>query len=791
MKLQNIIITLLCFISSISFSQSITGKITNQNNLAINNAEIKILNSDTRTFSNSDGNFTLSTTKQNFSIQIIADKYASKIVAVDSKTNSVLNIILENNDNVLDEVVVTANKQEEGLKNIQGAVSSLSSKTIQNSRIVDLSGLTGIIPNYIYQELGSGFTAIQSIRGIQVFSNNPAISTYIDDVNNLDIIANGIVLSDIDRIEVLRGPQSTLFGRNAMGGVVNIFTKKPTNKLSGFTEIENGNFGLQRYSAGIRTPIINNKLYFGINGVFQKKEGYLINSIAGTTSTDTSLNGKPIGGEENTYGNAFLKWLVSPKFSLTANVKLQKDWSNNSGYMVSQTNDIVGFQNPRTINLTRIERHQRNFKNYSLIAKYEANKFNLTSITAFQQISFSYKDLDFPGIYHTFYNTAIGETLPPQDVITQELRINSTDKTNKIQYTAGLYGFKQIGFEPTANLAFENSPTDFTIFRNKSDNKGYAVFGEMSYKLTNKFKLTGGARYDLEDRKSIFNGFGDATFINGVFTFVNPDTEKSAKYSSFSPKAALSYQFNENSNIYASYTKGFRAGGINASVLPAGVNQEFNPEYSDNFEIGYRNSFWKKRASFSATAFSINWNALQLNNLVAPFTYAIENVGNAFSRGIELEATILPSKGWQFDVSYAINDAQYKPFDLKRVDFGSGIETATAIGGNKLSNAPKTTLFVAGQYAIQTSEDFGLVFRAEFRNIGAYYTDIQNSIYQPTYMLINTRFGITYKNYGLYMWTKNLNNAVYTIYGSGDTTFGRSVRMAEPNTVGVTLNAKF
>jgi iron complex outermembrane receptor protein len=187
----------------------------------------------------------------------------------------------------------------------------------------------------------------------------------------------------------------------------------------------------------------------------------------------------------------------------------------------------------------------------------------------------------------------------------------------------------------------------------------------------------------------------------------------------------------------------------------------------------------------------INWQDLQFSNLVAPTTYSMENVGDAYSKGIELEANVIPVKGLQLDFAYAINDAEYKDFDLKRINFASGSVIITPIGGNKLSNAPKTTFYTAAQYSIETSEKVNLLFRVEFRNIGGYYTDIQNSLYQPTYHVVNTRFGLGYKNYGLFLWTKNLTNEHYLLYGSSDTSLRRSSVAAMPSQIGVTLSAKF
>lgn len=700
----------------------------------------------------------------------------------------------------LEEVLVTANKREESIIKVNTSVTSLSSKKIEDTRTWGLSGFTALVPNYNYQELGVSFQQIQSIRGIQVFSENPAVSTYIDDVNNIDILANGFAFTDIERIEILRGPQGTLYGRNAMGGVVNIITKKPTNQTNGFAETSFGNLGLQRYSTGIKTPIIKDKLYFGLNGLYQTQDGFLKNDITGTSATDTNLNGKSVGGEKNLYGNMFLKWLVSNRFQLTLNLKGQQDKSNNSGFMVSQFSDTYAFANPDVINLSRIQNHERNILNTSLVAKYNADKFTITSISALQTISFGFKDLDFPGIYHSYYDGKIGELLPPQKVWSQELRINS-HSDSKFQYTAGVYAFTQKGYEPTTNTAYELSDAEAAAFglpsgtylinRNRSNNSGLAGFGEMSYQLTNKLKATVGLRYDYEKREATFNGFGDAMLFNGVVTEINPNITSNGNYSAISPKFSVNYSVNELSNIYATYTRGFRAGGINASSLPEGVRQTFDPEYSNNYEIGYKSYLLNKKLSIGASAFLIQWKDLQFYNLVAPFTYARENVGNAQSAGIEIEVSALPAKGLQLDGSFGFNPTEYKGFDLKRVNFGTGVETTTAIGGNKLSNAPTHTLFLGAQYEYSINTKLKAILRGEIRNLGKQYTDIQNQIEQPSYTLLNSRIGLTYDKYSLFIWGQNLNNERYLAYGNPDSSFGRQSRMAQPRTFGITLSAKF
>ncbi len=771
--------------NTINAQDLIKGRVSDASGNPIPYANIQVLNSIIGTATNKDGNFEIQLPASARILKISAIGYATRTHTIGGETN--LAIVLIDAAEQLNDVVVTAQKREEKLVEIPISVSSLNAEKVTDTRTWGLSGLTALVPNYLYQEAGVGFQAIQSIRGIQVFSENPAVGTYVDDVNSLDILANGFALNDIERIEVLRGPQGTLFGRNTMGGVINITTKQPTAKTSGFVEIGAGNLNLQRHSFAIKTPL-SKHLFFGVNGLYQDREGFWENDASLALEPDPTLDGKTVGDERNLYGNFYLKWLPSERFWTTLNVKIQQDRSDASGFFVSQPNETVAFENPDKIYLSRIGQHERTIVNSSLSLKYMANKVNLTAISTYQRIGLSFQDIDFPGFYHSFFDDEIGEKLPPQEVFSQEFRAQSAND-GKLQYTAGAYGFTQVGYEPTTNLAFETGPESYAVFRNRSDNRGIALFGEVRYAFTKVLELTAGLRYDDERREARFNGFGDAVFENGMVVNNVPDTTLIGNYNALSPKLALSYLIGKNSSVYGSYNRGFRAGGINAQRLPDRVAQTFNPEFSNNYEIGYKIA--KKRWSLRSSFFYIDWTDIQFFNLVAPFTFARENVGSASSLGLELEIAAVPLKGLQLDASVGLTETEYRDFELIRVDFTTGEESVTQISGNSLSNAPGHTLFLGAQFTQPLSKEFTLVTRGEFRNIGRFYTDIQNDLEQPAYSLVNARLGVTFKKYSLFLWGQNLTDTTYLSFGAPDTSFSRTTRSAAPATYGLTLTANF
>ncbi|UII74501.1 TonB-dependent receptor [Flagellimonas sp. HMM57] len=761
-------------------------------------ANIKVLNSDLGTATDKDGIFSLELAASSNTLIVSAIGYATQYLVIEEESE--INIMLLEATTVLGDVVVSARKREETLVSSPISVSFLNSKAIEDTQTRDLGGLTAIVPNYLYQEAGVPFQAIQSIRGIQVFSENPAVATYIDDVNQLDILANGFALTDIERIEVLRGPQGTLFGRNAMGGVINIVTKQPGNKTEGFGEIGFGNLNLQRHSFGLRTPLIANKLFFGFTGLFQDRNGYWENDASLASVPNPSLDGETVGDYRNLYGNLSLKWLASKRLTFSLNVKSQKDWSNASGFFVSQPNEEIAFENPDKIYLSRLGSHNRNIVNTALVAKYFGRNHTLSSITTYQNIVLAFEDIDFPGFFHSFVDGEIGEKLPPQEVWSQEFRINSIETDSNWQYTGGLFGFTQNAFEPSTNIANELTDTEADFFqlprgtnlisKNEGFNRGLAVFGEFSVKLNEQLEFTGGLRYDYEEREATFNS--NIIFLNGDFIEPNPEITEKGDYSAISPKAAISFTPNENSNIYASYTRGFRAGGINAQRLPEGIDQTFDPEYSNNFELGYKVSSPDNRFRLGAAAFYIDWTDIQFFNLIAPSTFARENVGDARSMGLELETSYIPVNGLQLDASFGYTKTEYQGFLLRRTDPENQEEVLTDISGNSLGNTPEYTFFLGTQYTASLSKGLKGTLRGEVRSLGNYYTDIQNTLEQPSYTLLNARATLEFKNYTLAFWGQNLTDKTYLAFGNADTSFGsRNVRTAAPLTFGSTLTYRF
>ena len=821
-KMGKIILLIsLLFIPGMSLAQQFEGIVRSQEGEGVGFATIAVLNTNRGTVADAGGNFSLTLSPGAYQLEIKAVGFAAKIEKINFPDQASITIILNESTGKLNEVVVTAQKTEENIIEAPVSVTAIDAAKIQDTRTWELANLTGLVPNYNYAQLGTGYQQLQSIRGVQVFSDDPAVATYIDGVNALDIVSNGFQLMDIERIEVLKGPQGTLYGRNAMGGVINIITKRPTNRQSGFFEASVGNLGLQRYGVGYRQPLVEDKLFMGVSGQFQRRQGYFTNDRTGTAQEGSDIDGQRVGDEDSFYGNLFLTWLPSDKFKATLNLKGQSDNSpEGSAFFTRVADEETAVANPDKIFLERLGSSERNIVNSSLDLSYYADNFTFSSITSFQAIRTAFKEIDFGGLNTaSFYDNTLGGT-NPQNVFSQEFRISSANPEGKLQYTAGIFYFSQDNGTTTGNFAtvydagqfsaigFDN-PEIRVAAQNNGENRGFAFFGQITYDLSQKLGVTAGLRYDNEQRETAFSttilddrnaAITDEAILNALsdlFIANNaPEETVDGNFDAFSPKVTLSYKPSPNASIYAGYTRGFRTGGVNP-VSAAGLFdpslQTFDPETSDNFEMGYKTSLFDRKVFLAASMFYISWSDLQYFSRFPSGDFVTNNVGDARSSGIELEVNAIPVKNLEVDMSVGINDTEYKDFVLGSFDFSTFEPVEVPISGNQLAVAPTHTIFLGAQYKIPLSNKLSLVLRGEWRNIGDQFFDIENTLEQPAYSLFNTRVGFTSGWFEAFFWVQNLADERYIGFGTPITTggFGRSTLMAPPRTLGVTLTTKF
>ena len=306
----------------------------------------------------------------------------------------------------------------------------------------------------------------------------------------------------------------------------------------------------------------------------------------------------------------------------------------------------------------------------------------------------------------------------------------------------------------------------------------------MSYAITEKLTATAGLRYDYEHKK--LTGLNEF-MMNGSAPIVDQnDTTGKANFKALSPKVSLAYAITDKNNVYATYNRGYRAGGLtpvgsDRSVLPLVA---YKPEYSNNIEIGSKNVFLDNRLSVNVSAFYIKLTDAQVPVLVLPDAVTItRNAGKLTSKGVELELSTKPVNGLSIDYNFGYTDAKYTSLQLPN-------DGATVnLNGNRQIYTPELTSMFAPQYTYELDKNtkLNLVARGEWVFIGNQFFDLGNQIQQKGYNLFNAKLGVTSKRFDLFVWGRNLGDKTYVDYAYD---FG-AAHLGNPRTYGVTLTGKF
>jgi iron complex outermembrane recepter protein len=774
---------LTCF--HICQAQHFIGKTISEKGIIIRGATVHVLNTDVSIISDEAGIFSIPPLPNgNYSLEVSAIGFArieKKIQIPQSEDTLVVSLPFSTTQ--LDAVVVTAEKKESDNQIVPISITSLSSREVEAYRLWANKDLKGIVSNMYAADPGDGRNVI-SIRGITSTSYDPAVVTYIDGVPQFTLDTYIPQLFDVDHIEVLKGPQGTLYGRNALGGVINITTKQPDDQIRASFELSSGNYGLERYTFIFSAPLIKGKLWLGAAGMYEGSLGYYTNDF----------NNSYFDQQYRDADNIYLKYLLNTKWSFTMNLK--NLWNHNKGAFPLNPTVESAFAKPYHLDQNAIGEMVDNTLNTSLQIRHTGSKMDFSSLTAYQSNYRYYKspvDGDFSPLDIISIVNDYGKNWNKVSAWTEELRLSSaTAAVSPLKWAVGSYLFLQKapnkqGVHFGADAALAGSPdSNYTIINTAQiKNQGAAFYGQLEYALSNHFSAVAGLRYDYQQSNAEVSGLylPDGS-INGFPT--QPDTSGKTTYHALSPMFSFSFHPDDHAHIYVSYNRGFRTGGL--TQLSSDPSQPplypYQPEYSNNYELGLKSNYFTNRLHANFAIFYNTVQSVQIPTLILPDAITvIKNAGGLDSKGFEAELQGLVLPGLELTYHFGYTHATYTSGKL------SSNGNAVDLDGKRQVFTPDMTSMGVMQYSFKLPKPIGVnaFIRGEWYYFGKQFFDLSNLQEQSSYQLLNASVGITYSFFSISAWLRNITGTQYVAYAYD---FG-AARLGDPYTYGVNMKFKF
>lgn len=660
----------------------------------------------------------------------------------------------------LGEIVIKASKDNVTYKRIPASVSVISSGIIENNEIKNLRDVTGTAPNFYMPDYGSKLTSPVYIRGIGSRINSPSVGLYVDYVPYFEKAAFDFDFFDVKRIEVLRGPQGTLFGRNTMGGIVNIVTTSPMDYQGTHLNVSAGNYGTYLANAANYGKIGNN-LGYSLALNYLHNDGFYVNDYTGKTVD--RLNS--IGARNR------LIYEVSKKFTIENIAGFEK--SNQGGYPYSVYNDTL--KAAERINYNQYSSYNRDLFSDALLLKYSGDNFEVVGTSSYQYLNDLQKiDQDFTSDSLFF----IVQT-QRQNMISQEVVARSKG-AHKYNWLFGGYAFFQ-GFDNVVDVDDYAHKLNYTkTYDHKID--GYAIFHQSSFNdfIIKGLTITGGLRIDAE--KDVLD-YNYVRTLKGKFASLADTVYPSLRSLQLIPRMALNYKAGMN-NIYAVVARGYKTGGFN-STFERPEDLTFNPEYSWNYEAGVKSNLFKNLIYADLAFFYIDWTHQQIYQTVPSGRGSmLKNAGHSSSRGLEFSVRTAPVKGFEFTLAYGYTRAKFHSYV---------VDTTTNYNGRYLPYVPGNTISLQASKLIKVRNSSLLDeirISALYRGAGKIYWNEKNNASQDYYGLLDGKISFTRKTLQFDIWAKNILNTDYNSFYF--TALGHNyVQTGKPMQLGVNLGIKF
>lgn len=688
------------------------------------------------------------------------------------------------------EILVTALRRTESLQDVPASITAFNAKSIEAAGIVRPADFIGLTPNVNLVQTQNAGTTFVIIRGItQARNSEPSVAVVVDGVQQVNAAQFNQELVDIEQIEVLKGPQGALYGRNAIGGAIIITSKAPTDELSGkFTGgIDNG-FGYFA-RANLSGPIAEN-LKFRIASTWYDTNGFIPNTFLNEDADPFR--------EFNLRGN--LLWTPTPE--LTVDMRGAVSLLRTQAFYYNIVNDVNDVSLPVRVNNAGI--NDRDLYNGTLRIAHESDIGKFTSTTSYDKVTeiLTGDAFNFLPIEESLLFQFFGFDLNQSQYLdvaawSQEFRYESpADKP--VQFIAGAYGISTQRYISTGNLvdtgngvtAIYRTPStnplnpQATFLADSQDNFAWALFGNAIWKVNDQLRIDASLRYDKDSREN--TTLTPTGFLPNVPGFPPGKTGEVRKktFDAWQPKVTLTWKPMDNVTLFGGWSRGFRSGGFNQTGVGAvaasngivGVGDTFEAETAETFEIGIKTQTSDRLLTLNASAFTTkSENSYFFVFLAANSTQNLGNVPEVRIKGFEIDATLRPLPGLDLIAGFGYTDSEIKKFP-----------TASVVG-NEAPLISRYTLNLTANYRTPLTDTLDLTARADYRRTGRTWFDVDNSTSRDPIDLVDTRVGVAGRNWSLTGFAQNLFDIKYNAEFSP----GGFVFKARPRRYGVEASFNF
>jgi iron complex outermembrane receptor protein len=673
----------------------------------------------------------------------------------------------------LEEIIVTAQKREANVQTVPISISVFDGAALEKGGVARLEDFTDLAPN-VYINFNDSIRATSiSMRGILSDPNNvgidQAVGVYVDGVYMARPTTINVGMFDLERVEILRGPQGTIFGKNTIAGVIHFISRKPADVAEASATVRLGNFDYKLFNAMGNLPISDAIALRG-SMQYEKRDGFLKN-LAGPDNNDLDNFNARIG----------LRFAPNDDVEVLIRADAARDRTHAGANEVLVPSALFAgppFNSPqdvdpwdRIIKDSESSHQDRDLFGTSAEINWSVGPGTFTSLTAYREFDWDNFQTSDSSEFDIF-GTGI---LEDENQVSQEFRYAGGD--DQFNYVAGLYYFEQtmdaqavarIGVDVFAPFGFplgSNPAPGIGYIEIHTENKSYAAFAQLDYSVTESLVLTGGLRYTTEDKKITHALFGDPT---GAFVPTVPKTSFSRSDDEPSWLAGIKFFASDQVMVYGTYSRGFKAGGYNAfsfSLIQSdGSPADFEPEFVDNFELGLKSTLANGRLQLNAAVFNMDYQDLQVNQLI-PNNFGIidfvtSNAAKAKSQGFEIELLARPTEYLTLQAGYGFTDAEYSSFP-------GATPSGDDYSGNTLPYSPKHSFGGAFDYGRPITGSWSFIIRGEYVYRSERYSDAANTpeFKGDSYSLVNGRIGLIGTNNGLGInaWVRNLFDKDYAI----------------------------